>query len=423
MPSASHVVAWMLLVAGAARVVVALPPSFEIIEPGRYCTALGISADGQTIVGGTGAGNALPFRWERGVGFEVLATGGAGAARGVSADGSVVVGWYALGPVQNAFRWTRASGMVLLGDLAGGNEVSESVSVSSDGRVVLGTGRDDFHSYAMRWTQETEWISLGTLDDPYVASAGAALSGDGRVAATVAFQDTQVVSQAARWDEGDGMVGLGDLPGGPFISAATAINHDGSVIVGFGRRYTAANSTEPFYWRRGMDAIEILGSLPGGTPYGTATGVSADGSVIVGDGFDFDGDRTAFIWDQAHGVRRLDVVLGELGAPTGGVRLRRAMAITPDGLTIAGIARIGTGPALAFRAYLGSECPGDYDDGTRRGVPDGAVTVDDLLFYLWAYEEGNALADADDGSGRGVPDGAVTIDDLLFILAHYEAGC
>ncbi len=32
-------------------------------------------------------------------------------------------------------------------------------------------------------------------------------------------------------------------------------------------------------------------------------------------------------------------------------------------------------------------------------------------------------ADLDDGSGSGVRDGAVTIDDLLYFVAHYEGGC
>jgi hypothetical protein len=31
--------------------------------------------------------------------------------------------------------------------------------------------------------------------------------------------------------------------------------------------------------------------------------------------------------------------------------------------------------------------------------------------------------DVDDGSGTGRPDGAVTIDDLLYHLASFEAGC
>ena len=29
----------------------------------------------------------------------------------------------------------------------------------------------------------------------------------------------------------------------------------------------------------------------------------------------------------------------------------------------------------------------------------------------------------DDGSGRGLPDGGVDINDLLFFLVHFEAGC
>ena len=68
-------------------------------------------------------------------------------------------------------------------------------------------------------------------------------------------------------------------------------------------------------------------------------------------------------------------------------------------------------------------CPADLDDGSGAGYPNGAVTIDDLLFFLAAYEAGIAAADLDDGGGLGHPDGAVTIGDLLFFLAHYEGGC
>jgi hypothetical protein len=57
------------------------------------------------------------------------------------------------------------------------------------------------------------------------------------------------------------------------------------------------------------------------------------------------------------------------------------------------------------------------------GTPDGAVTIDDLLFFLVKFEEGSAWVDIDDGTTSGTPDGAVTIDDLLFFLAQFEAGC
>jgi len=70
-----------------------------------------------------------------------------------------------------------------------------------------------------------------------------------------------------------------------------------------------------------------------------------------------------------------------------------------------------------------SYCPADIDDGSGLGVPDGGVTVDDLLAYLTLYERGRIGADLDDGSGTGRRDQGVTIDDLLYFLSRYDAGC
>jgi len=56
-------------------------------------------------------------------------------------------------------------------------------------------------------------------------------------------------------------------------------------------------------------------------------------------------------------------------------------------------------------------------------VPDGSVTIDDLLYFLTKFEEGASDANVDNGSGQGIPDHAVTTDDLLFFLAHFELGC
>lgn len=68
-------------------------------------------------------------------------------------------------------------------------------------------------------------------------------------------------------------------------------------------------------------------------------------------------------------------------------------------------------------------CPADYDDGSGLGVPDGGITIDDLLFYLDVYSQGSITADLDDGSGTGMPDGGVTIDDLMYYLVRYAGGC
>lgn len=68
-------------------------------------------------------------------------------------------------------------------------------------------------------------------------------------------------------------------------------------------------------------------------------------------------------------------------------------------------------------------CRADLDDGTGLGNRDGSVNIDDLLFFLWAFELGDARVDLDNGSGMGFGDGAVEISDLLYFLVRFEAGC
>lgn len=78
-----------------------------------------------------------------------------------------------------------------------------------------------------------------------------------------------------------------------------------------------------------------------------------------------------------------------------------------------------------FRLYVSRNlfCAADVDDGSGTGLKDGGVTLDDLLYYLSLYAEGNPDADLDNGTGTWRYDRAVTIDDLLFYLDHYASGC
>ncbi len=86
------------------------------------------------------------------------------------------------------------------------------------------------------------------------------------------------------------------------------------------------------------------------------------------------------------------------------------------------------GPSFQYRAAPDvPACPADLDDDgslANGGTPDGAITIDDLLFFLGAFEAGDVAGDLDgDGVDPANPDGAVTIDDLLFFLVHFEGGC
>ncbi len=68
-------------------------------------------------------------------------------------------------------------------------------------------------------------------------------------------------------------------------------------------------------------------------------------------------------------------------------------------------------------------CPVDLDNGEGLGLPDRAVDINDLLYFLTKFEAGHFRANLDDGSGTGTPDGGVDISDLLYFLARFEAGC
>jgi hypothetical protein len=68
-------------------------------------------------------------------------------------------------------------------------------------------------------------------------------------------------------------------------------------------------------------------------------------------------------------------------------------------------------------------CPVDLDDGTGTGTADDGVDINDLLYFLAAFEAGSEPADLDDGTGTGTPDFGVDVNDLLFFLIHFEAGC
>ncbi len=68
-------------------------------------------------------------------------------------------------------------------------------------------------------------------------------------------------------------------------------------------------------------------------------------------------------------------------------------------------------------------CVADVDDGSATGARDGAVTIDDLLYYLTIFQAGHIDADLDDGTATATPDQAVTIDDLLYYIERFQLGC
>lgn len=324
----------------------------------RYSRPWDLSADGSVVVGESRSTKGLEaFRWTLDTGMVGLGhLGGAeslSTALGVSANGFVIVGGSRSpesGDRTEVFRWTAVTGMVGLGDLPGGEYASAASGVSGDGSVVAGNSASDLSpswGEAFRWTAATGLVGLGVLSGSAIpTSVPWRISADGTV--IVGWASSENGREAFRWTESEGLLALGDLPAGSFDSWATGVSADGSVIVGL-----ALNpGPTSFRWTATTGMVD-LGSPPGGIG-SHAWGVSADGSVVVGDA-GVSGELVPAIWDEIHGMRNLEEVLAELGLGSSleGWDLEQATAVSADGLTVAGWGYSPFGGEEAWVAYLG----------------------------------------------------------------------
>ena len=206
--------------------------------------ATAVSADGRVVVGLSSApADRTAFYWteaegmvDLGATFGLLAPTG---ALGVSADGTTIVGGVGAGP----FLWTRSGGYVALGTLPGGVSSGSARAVSGDGKIVVGSvGGAILREEAFRWTEATGMQSLGSL--PNVgATIATTVSDDGRViAGQLGFADGSPAA-AFVWTETGGIQRLDTVLGtilgvdvtGWTLSNVYGMSADGLTLAGTGR--------------------------------------------------------------------------------------------------------------------------------------------------------------------------------------------
>jgi probable HAF family extracellular repeat protein len=335
----------LALQAGAAQFI----PLGDFPEGAFHSLAQAISADGTTVVGaGSGDSGSSALRWRQETGTVNLETlplivPRTTFAHGVSGNGSIVVGSIRNNDdprIGEAFRWSAADGIVGLGYLPGA-PASESgaADVSSDGSVIVGysgsSASINGSHEAFRWTKDTGMVGLGELPGGNYFSTATGISARGDV--IVGISHSEFGSEPFRWTEATGMIPLGDLPGGIFNSGAEAVSSDGSVIVGSGFSELSGTLVEAFRWSE-HDGMQPLGDLAGGDFWSQAFAVSSDGAVVLGISHREEGIR-AFAWDERHGMRDLREVLishFSLGPQLADWKLIFVGDISDDGLSIVG---------------------------------------------------------------------------------------
>ncbi|MFI4935993.1 MAG: hypothetical protein ACHP7N_15350, partial [Caulobacterales bacterium] len=328
-----------------------------------------ISADGLVVVGVNsadkpgGGSQDLAVMWTAAGGLTSLGTFGGSlpgsSAFAVNADGTVIVGESTVDLGfgffgQHAFRWTQGGGMVDLGTLPNFSDNSAADGASADGSVVVGTSfklTDNVQtgSHAFRWTAASGLVDIGAIAGmPDSTAAGVNSDGSVIVGASGSLDFTGSGGHAYRWTAASGMVDLGTIGAVTGTSAASAVNADGSVVVG-GSSFDSSSDSHAFRWTQATGMVD-LGTINGVTGSSSASGVSADGSVIVGNSVVIAGNPQdeAFRWTVATGMADLNTLLTNAGVTMTGIELLGAAGVSADGQFIVGEGDFADGQHKAY---------------------------------------------------------------------------
>lgn len=216
--------------------------------------ALDVSADGSVVVGQASSQVSWPaptteaYRWTAAGGLQGIGDLPGGSfwsyAHGISADGNTIVGGSKSSRGQEAFKWTQSGGMVPLGDLPGGRFASIGYAVSADASVVVGAGASALSTSetteACRWAGDGTIYPLGDLPGGSFYSQAQDVSGNGSV--IIGWGMSDLGKEAFIWDAVHGIRNLRttlisqfglNLTGWTLLSA-NGISDDGRVIAGQG---------------------------------------------------------------------------------------------------------------------------------------------------------------------------------------------
>jgi len=197
-----------------------------------------------------------------------------------------------------AFLWTPGQGMVDLGDLPGGTDMSGAYGINNAGTVTGGStivySLEGTHAF--RWSAQGGLVDLGAMPTSYY-SVGVGINAAGTI---VGWTGLPAVRTTAFTQAEGGAMTLLTTPSGS-STQANAINDSGTVA---GFTLKTNGTTRATVWSGGTRTE--LPDLPGGADYSSAQAINADGLVVGGSGVANGGH--AFAWTAAGGM----VDLGDL---------------------------------------------------------------------------------------------------------------
>lgn len=404
-----------------AQTNISIQPLAGLAGTSGFSAGLGISHDGSAVVGAVFDNDTpLACYWIDPSSPIVLDDTGVlsiinSVATTTNADGSVIAGVVTIqsptGPVPNAFRWTKTTGMVLLNDP--NNSVwfpAITLDMDQSGTSVVG-----IHStQSFIWTTaNATQILAGTT--PTGSTGVRRLTPDGH--RVVGYARDGIFARACYWDDGV----LTMLPHDPTTMGHTdaqAVSADGTVIYGDGGFWIDPQHIElrAFVWREST-GYEFL-DMPrcAGTEVQEIDPIdcSADGSVVLGVMNRLTYSRIYYASTRT-GAIDLTTYLSHLypGSVAGGAESR------PTGMSLDGKRIVGYAGSLQYTtqnphgwtvSIEGADvCYADCD-------ASGTLNIFDSICFGNAYVAIDPYADCDSN-------GAFNILDYLCFSGAYAAGC
>lgn len=287
--------------------------------------------------------------------------GSVGSSPAISRDGSTIIS-DAIGSdgVTSAAIWMGGTNWKTLGGIPGGvsidGTISSGYSVSADGSAIVGLAwLPKSVAHGFRWDASNGMVDLGDLQS--TDSRANAISADGNM---VAGWDANPggggsLGQYNYWRGVIWWQGLERLLN-PFgwVGQVQALNNDGSVIVGRGSPLAPRHAYRFTAWDGRFTDLGAIkrGILPDTQELedtSIAFAVSDDGTVVIGNS-GYQPPLDAFLYNDVVGIVKLSDYLTSKGVviPKGWT-LVSALAITPDGKTIAGT---GINPSNALEGFV-----------------------------------------------------------------------
>lgn len=401
---------------------------------GRGVSGDGLVAVGMSLMSGGIGGLSDAFQWRSA--FGMTSTCGYGdasnVAAGASMDGTVIVGWSDHGsfsPLGVQATVFVNGGVQMIGDFASnptGVPRSYGRAVSADGSTIVGYGYSSNGTEAFtRAVSGGAFVGLGALSQSNFASWAYGVSADGSVVVGASLSGAQE-TQAFRWTQSGGIAGLGFLPSPASLtkySIAEAVSADGSVVVGESRSNNSQNGLEAFRWTSSGGMVG-LGDLPGGSFQSFAYAMSASGTVIAGratiDGpvgpFGGGSAPRAFVWDVQNGMRDVQQVLSDAGAPVAGWNLQEVRGVSADGRTLVGT---GVDPQGSTQAWIATlPAPSCYANCDQSSAPP-ILNINDFQCFINQFAAGSGYANCDGSSAPPV----LNINDFVCFINRFAAGC